>query len=98
MHPSTRRRDRRVGTAPAGAVPALPGTFGPAGVSARGFDLLAGLREHVPAGAEVMRALTVGLARLLVQNEQVERMARKGHLLGSVCTPGRPNKLLVHAR
>src|SRR5206468_6971740 len=65
--------------------------------SAIGLDLLSCRREHVPAGAEVVQALALGLARLRVQGEPVERMARVGDLLAAVCPPGRSEQRLLQA-
>src|SRR3954452_13343521 len=45
-----------------------------------GGDLIAGGGEHVPAGAEGVHALAVGVAGALVAREAVERVAVVGHL------------------
>src|SRR4051794_20609997 len=51
-----------------------------AGARRLGGDLVAGAREHVPAGAEGAHALAVGVAGALVAREGVERVAVVGHL------------------
>src|SRR4051794_331262 len=61
----------------AGAVPAAPARRRPLSALR---DLVAARREHVPRGAEVGRALAVGLAGLLVAGVEVERVAVVGHL------------------
>src|SRR4029078_7750932 len=44
-------------------------------------DLVACRREHVPLGAELIQALALGVAGLLVADVVVERVAAVGHLL-----------------
>src|SRR6266516_6143508 len=70
-----------------------------AGLAARsviGLDLPACRREHVPAGAECLRALSLGLARLPVLDEPVERMASVGDLFTAVCTLGHSEQRPLH--
>jgi len=49
-------------------------------------DLVAGRGDHVPVGAERLDALAVGVARVLVGRERVQRVAVVGDLLGAVAT------------
>src|SRR3954447_20978163 len=51
-----------------------------AGPSLALVDLVAGGREHVPLGAEVLQALAGGVAGLLVAGVEVERVVVVGHL------------------
>src|SRR4051794_3328937 len=65
----------------------------------RGADgnLVAGGRERVPAAAECVQALAVGVAGALVVLEQVERVAVVGHLLRRARAAGRRDKRRVCA-
>src|ERR1700760_148390 len=55
---------------------------------AASFDLVAALREHVPAGAELVEALTPGLTGRSVGDVVVEGMTVVGHLGLAVRAPG----------
>src|SRR5690349_10161979 len=57
-------------------------------------DALAGGPNRVPPGAEGAHALPVGVARLAVFAEPVERVAVVGHLRASVAALARPEQRL----
>src|SRR3954454_7801027 len=60
-------------------------------------DVVTAGSEHVPRGADVGRALDVGLAGLLVAGVEVERMAVVRHLRAGLAH-GRAEELRPHAR